>query len=283
MRDEELAQTIRSLATDYNGRPALRLAECQRLERERGLTRREVELAALAAGVVPLRYARNLGTLGLDGQAKLLRSAVAIVGLGGLGGHILEGLARSGVGHIFAIDGDRFEEHNLNRQALASEANLGQPKALAAVARAAGINAAVTVTPHMARLTRDRAAELLAGADVVVDALDNLPDRLLLQEEAASLGKPLVHGAIAGFVGQVMTVLPGDRGLRWLYPGDDVPERGVESLVGTPAATPMLVAALQVQETVKLLTGIGEPLRHCLLIVDTECGYVQRLELDRGV
>jgi molybdopterin/thiamine biosynthesis adenylyltransferase len=278
MPSSTLSSSIQTLAADYGGRAVLRLADCWRLEGEYGIGRREVELAALDAGVAPLRYARNLGTLGLDGQARLLRATAAIVGLGGLGGHVLEGLARSGVGQIIAIDGDSFEEHNLNRQALSTEAGLGRPKALVAVERVLAVNAAVGVTPRAERLTRENAADLLRGADLVVDCLDNLPDRLLLQECAATLGLPLVHGAIAGFLGQVMTILPGDKGLRHLYPSGAPSEKGLEMVTGTPAATPMLVAALQVQEAVKLLAGKGELLRDCLLIVDTECGQAQRME-----
>ncbi|MGI6208098.1 MAG: HesA/MoeB/ThiF family protein [Anaerolineae bacterium] len=275
---ELLSATLQQSAVEVQGRPTLSLEAAKAAQERFGLSRRQVELAALEAGVAPLRYLRNIGTIGLAGQAALLRSTVAVVGLGGLGGYNLEGLARSGVGHIIAVDSDRFEEHNLNRQALSSEHNLGQPKAEAARARVAAINGAVEVTARQARLTAESAADLLAGADVIVDALDNLTDRLALQDAAAALGKPLVHGAIAGFMGQVMVILPGDRGLKALYPEGQAPERGLEQTTGTPAATPMLVAALQVQETVKLLTGVGEPLRHRLLILDCENGEVQTLD-----
>jgi molybdopterin/thiamine biosynthesis adenylyltransferase len=88
---------------------------------------------------------------------------------------------------------------------------------------------------------------------------------------------PLVHGAIAGFAGQVMTVFPGDPGLRLLYRGDQ--EHGVELATGNPAATPVVVAALQVNEVVKLITGIGEPLRHRLLFLDTESNLYEITEM----
>jgi molybdopterin-synthase adenylyltransferase len=273
-----LRGAVQAAATQCSGREVLTLERAHELAERSGVGLAAVYAEALAAGVVPLRYVRNLGTLGIEGQRALLRATVAVVGLGGLGGYVVEGLARSGVGRIVAIDGDVFEEHNLNRQVLSSEAGLGRGKAEAAAARVAAINAAVAVDAPPVRLTRENATALLGGADVIVDALDNLPDRLLLQEAAAALDRPLVHGAIAGFVGQVMVVLPGDRGLRALYPGS-VPEKGVESVTGTPAATPMLVAALQVQETVKLIAGLGTPLRHCLLLLDTESGECQRLEL----
>ena len=276
--DSVTVSTLRRATTEFQGRAVLTLEASDGVAAALQLGRREVELAALGANVVPVRYLRNVGTIGLTGQAALLRATVAVVGLGGLGGYVLEALARSGVGRILAVDFDVFEEHNLNRQMLSDERYLGRPKAEAARERVAAVNRAVEVISQRARLTAESAPRLLGGADVVVDALDNLPDRLVLQEAAAALGVPLVHGAIAGFMGQVMVIMPEDPGLRLLYPNGHPPAHGLEQSLGTPAATPMLVAALQVQETVKLITGVGEPLRHRLMMVDCESGSVQVLQ-----
>ena len=241
---------------------------------------RDVELAALESEVTPLRYLRNLGTIGISGQAQLLRSSVAIVGLGGLGGYVAEALARMGVGRLILIDGDVFEEHNLNRQILSSEAGLGTPKAVAAQRRIAEINGAVEVIAHPVELTRENLPQLLTGAGLVVDGLDRLPTRLVLQKGAQDLGIPMVHGSIAGFLGQVMTILPGDPGLRSLYgETDDLPEQGLEAQMGTPAATPMAVAAWEAQEVVKTLLDRGEVLRHRLLVMDMESGTIETLKL----
>ncbi|NIV28161.1 MAG: HesA/MoeB/ThiF family protein [Anaerolineae bacterium] len=241
---------------------------------------REVELAALEIGVIPWRYERNVGTIGLEGQARLLRATVAVVGLGGLGGYITEALARMGVGRLILIDGDVFEEHNLNRQVLSAEAGLGTSKAQAAQHRVAEINSGVEVTAHALALTRENLPQLLEGADVVVDGLDRLPTRLLLQEGAQALSIPLVHGSIAGCLGQVMTILPGDPGLVGLYGGEsELPEQGLEAQLGTPAATPMMVAAWEAQEVVKILVGQGELLRHRLLVLDMESGAIEILQL----
>jgi molybdopterin/thiamine biosynthesis adenylyltransferase len=129
-------------------------------------------------------------------------------------------------------------------------------------------------------LSGENLPQLLAGADVVVDALDRLPTRLLLQEGAQALNIPMVHGSIAGFLGQVMTIFPSDPGLRGLYgEAGDLPERGLEALLGTPAATPMAVAAWEAQEVVKILTGYGEPLANRLLLMDMESGTVDLLQL----
>jgi molybdopterin/thiamine biosynthesis adenylyltransferase len=281
--DGVLREQIGEAAQEEGGVRVIRHRAVRELAFANDCAIREVELAALEADVVPWRYVRNVGTIGLDGQARLLRSTVAVVGLGGLGGFVTEALARMGVGRLILIDGDVFEEHNFNRQLLSGETKLGMTKAEAATRRVAEVNSAIEVIPHAAMLAAENLSQLLEGADVVVDALDRLPIRLILQEGAQALGIPLVHGSIAGFLGQVMTIFPGDLGLRGLYGGaDELPEQGLEAQLGTPAATPMAVAAWEAQEVVKILTGCGEPLRNRLLVMDMGTGSVDFLELGRG-
>lgn len=279
-----IARRLRELAVetkDARGEPSwiLSLVHIQELAAETDLSRREVEIAALREHVLPMRYLRNLGTVGWEGELALLQSTVGIVGAGGLGGWIIEGLARMGVGRLIILDGDVFEENNLNRQAFCREGDLGRPKAEVARQRVAEVNAAVEVVAHYVRVDEEQMVQLLQGSNVLVDALDALPTRLALQRAARRLSVPMVHGAIAGYVGQVMTIFPEDAGLFGLYGGDRVPERGIEAQWGNPAATPMMVAAWQVQEVVKLLTGRGEPLRHRLLFMDGEIGAVDILQV----
>src|SRR4030042_1815371 len=138
---------------------------------------KEVEITALKQGITPWRYLRNTGTIGLDGQIKLLQSTVAVAGAGGLGGTIIELLARQGIGHIIIIDNDRFVEQNLNRQIMSTEKNLGKYKAAVAAKRVRDINSAVTVITFMERLTEKNAHRLLKNADVVAGGLDNPPRR----------------------------------------------------------------------------------------------------------
>ena len=257
----------------------LPLAAEKALAEEFGMPRRDVQIAAVENRVLPARYERSLGTVGWNGQLALLRATVGVVGLGGLGGWIVEGLARMGVGRLVLIDGDQFAENNLNRQALCWESNIGQPKTDAAVERIRQINPAVETVAHAAWADAESLPELLKGADVAVDALDTLPTRILLQQVAQGLGVPMVHGAIAGYVGQVMTIFPGDAGLLALYPEGKAPERGAEAIWGNPAATPMMVASWQVQEVVKVITGRGQPLRNRMLFMDAEQGTVEILTL----
>ena len=256
------------------------LADTRELARVHGCSPRDVELAALDAKIIPSRYLRNLGTVGLEGQRRLLQSTVAVLGAGGLGGWVIEGLARMGVGHLIVIDGDSFEENNLNRQLGCTEDTLGLPKAEVLARRVAEINGTVTVTPHVCWFDAQNGPALLSGAQVIVDALDTLSARYTLQQVAAQLGLPLVHGAIAGYMGQVMTILPGDPGLQVLYGAmEKAPDRGVETELGNPSATPMMVSAWQVQEVVKLLLNQGTLLRHRILIMDAEYGEFREVDL----
>ena len=252
----------------------------RRISSALGLSRREVELAAIDSRILPERYLRNLGTVGWDGQRKLLESTVAIVGCGGLGGWIVEGLARMGAGCLVVIDADTFEENNLNRQALCSEDSIGEAKTAHVTRRVSAVNGATEIRAYQTWASRDNLPELLAGATVVVDALDVLPTRLMLQDVAQNLGIPMVHGAIAGYTGQVMTILPGDTGLYALYGRGPVPERGIETQWGNPAATPMMVAAWQIQEAVKVITGQGSLLRNRLLFMDAQSGECESLGLE---
>lgn len=278
MNENALQERLLASAVQEGQLHLLPLAAEKAIADEFAVSRRDVQIAALEAHILPARYQRSLGTVGWDGQLALLRATCGIVGLGGLGGWIVEGLARMGVGRLILIDGDRFAENNLNRQALCWESTLGQHKTTAAAERVRQINPAVEAIVHTVWANADSLPQLLAGADVIVDALDSLPMRFTLQRAAQSLGVPMVHGAIAGYIGQVMTIFPGDPGLFALYPEGKSPERGAEALWGNPAATPMMIAAWEIQEVVKLITGRGQPLRNRMLLMDAEQGIVETLQ-----
>ena len=244
-----------------------------------GLTVREFEAELLQNNLVPLRYLRNIGTLGMDGQAKLLLSSAAVVGCGGLGGWIIELLARLGVGRLTLIDGDVFSESNLNRQALCTEANLGRNKAEAAAARVREINGAVEAIPYPVMMTKANAETLLEKNEksekksIVFDALDNLPSRLLLLETSQALGIPMIHGAIAGWWGQVADVGDGALASLWRNKG----EKGVETIVGTPGFTPSYTASMQVVLGVRMLLGKKTPTG--LLWLDLEGPALEKISL----
>lgn len=269
-------------APDREKHPVISLKAVFSIAKARRNPIREVEIAALKQGITPWRYLRNTGTIGLDGQIKLLQSTVAVIGAGGLGGTIIELLARQGIGHIIIIDNDRFAEQNLNRQLMSTEKNLGQYKATVAAKRVKDINSAVTATTSLKKLTKENARRLLKDARVVADGLDNLSSRFAVEKACRDLGIPYVYGTIAGFIGQLMTVFPEDTGLSCIYGRyESLPEQGIEVKIGNPSATPAMIAALQVQEIVKIITGVGKPLRNHLFILDTMEGIADKIELKK--
>jgi len=241
---------------------------CQVEAAERfGVTLARVEGAALEQNILPARYQRNRQTISVKDQLTLHRSSVAVIGCGGLGGHVIEELARLGVGRLVVVDPDDFEEHNLNRQLLSLPSNLGRPKVEAAVRRIGEINPAVTVIPQRMAFSSSNGSELLKSCGVAVDALDNIAVRLELAKTCSDVAIPLVHGAIAGWYGHVTTLLPGDANLQGLY-APHSGKRGMEQHLGNPAFTPAVVASLQVAEVCKLLLGQGNPLHGRTLMSD---------------
>ena len=227
----------------------------------------QVEDVALQQGILPARYQRNRQALSVRDQLTLFHSDVAVIGCGGLGGYVVEQLARLGVGRIVVVDPDVFEEHNLNRQLFSSPANLGRAKVEAAAARISEINPAVTLAPIQEAFSPANGKDLLKGCQVVVDALDSIQVRLELAEVCATMNMPLVHGAIAGWFGHVTTQFPGDTTLQAIYRSWKG-GKGVEQSLGNPSFTPAVVASIEVAEVCKLLVGQGVPLRGRQLVID---------------
>ncbi len=220
-----------------------------------GLTLGQAEEAALKAGYLPARYQRNRKTLSTAQQLRLFKSRAAVIGCGGLGGYVVEELARLGVGELVVADPDVFEEHNLNRQLFSSMENLGLPKVRAARERVERINPAVTLTALEKAFDASSAAEILKGCQVAVDALDSIQARLQLARSCSEYGIPLVHGAISGWYGQVALQHPEDDILQRIY--DSTPEdKGIETEMGNPSFTPALVASIQVALACRTLLGL---------------------------
>lgn len=232
-----------------------------------GVSIAQVEEVALERGILPSRYQRNRKTISVASQLILFRSSVAVIGCGGLGGYIIEELARLGVGRLTVVDPDLFEEHNLNRQLFSTIANQGSPKVQAAVQRIGEINPAVTVTPYRCSFTDESGEMLLNGCSVAVDALDSIPARLVLAKACRHHGIPLVHGSIAGWYGHVTTLLPGDTLMPDMLRSDSS-AKGIEQLQGNPSFTPALVASLETAEVCKLLLGTGTSLNRRALMID---------------
>ena len=197
------------------------------------LTHSEIERLALGLSLLPGRYQRNRETISVEQQRLLNSSRVSVVGCGGLGGYIIEQLTRLGVGEIQLIDGDVFEEHNLNRQLYSSPDMLGASKVDVAIRRVHEINPAVRVLAAKERLDLNNGRRLLEGANIVAGAVDSLEARHHIAACCRELGIPMVHGAIAGWYGQISTIYPEDPGPEKLYPQRS--GKGIEQELGNPA------------------------------------------------
>ena len=232
-----------------------------------GLSYREVEKMALENSLLPARYQRNRNMLSLQEQLQLFRSRVVVIGCGGLGGYIIEELARLGVGQIVAVDHDVFEEHNLNRQLLATPDFLGLNKVAAAARRVDRLNPAVDLVPICEAFGAENASRILAGAHIAVDGLDSIGVRLKLAEGCRRENIPLVYGSIAGWYGYVGSQFPGERTLEKIF-GEDPKGQGMENELGNPSFTPAVIASLEVAEVCKILLKRGAPAQRRCISVD---------------
>ena len=196
------------------------------------------------------RYARNIPAL-TEAECLFLRTKrILVAGCGGLGGHIIDQLARIGVGQLRVVDGDVFEPSNLNRQLLSSVPVLGISKAGAAAEHIARVNPEIIADPAECFLTEDNVKDLIGDCDVVMDALDNIASRKILASACSEAGIPYIYGAISGWVAQAAVSMPGDDLVQKLYPeGTVLRDKSVLSF------TPALCASIQVSLCVKLLTG----------------------------
>lgn len=211
------------------------------------------------------RYQRN-GIISEQEQALMKHKKVCIVGCGGLGGYVIEMLCRFGIGTLTVVDGDVFDETNLNRQLLSVTQTMGKSKAFTAAERVADIDESIKVNVVATRLDRENAIDILKGHDVVVDALDANDIRCIVLETCQRLGIPMVYGAIAGWYGQVSTVFPEDMWLKTQLA--HVPVKGVEKRIGNPSFTPACIASIEVSQVIKILLGKGELLRDKIMFID---------------
>jgi molybdopterin/thiamine biosynthesis adenylyltransferase len=212
------------------------------------------------------RYIRNLTTISDDDMKILKKSKVLVVGCGGLGGYIIEMLSRIGIGNITVLDGDVFDETNLNRQLFSATSNIGRKKVVVAEERIKDVNPQVKFTGYDSLFSENNSDEIIKGHDIVVDAVDNVSTRLLMERKCSQYNIPLIHGAIAGWYYQISVVMPGDNTLSKIY--SDSEEKGIETLVGNPSYTPAAAAAAQVSECIKVLLHKEIELRGKLLYVD---------------
>lgn len=196
------------------------------------------------------RYARNIPAL-TEAECRILKEKrVLVVGCGGLGGHIIDQLARIGVGNLRVVDGDTFEPSNLNRQLLSEVSLLGTGKAKAAADRVRRINPEVKIEAVEDFMSVTNVLGLLESCDIVLDGLDNIQSRKNLAAACSKASIPYVYGAIQGWVAQAAVSMPGDGLIHKLFPAEiQIRDKSVLSF------TPALCAAMQCALCVKMLTG----------------------------
>jgi molybdopterin/thiamine biosynthesis adenylyltransferase/rhodanese-related sulfurtransferase len=222
------------------------------------------------------RYSRHLRLpeVGLDGQRKLEAARVLLVGAGGLGSPAAFYLAAAGVGTLRLVDDDVVDRSNLQRQILHTDARIGVAKVESAAVALSALNPRTLIEAMAERITSDNVERVLEGIDVVIDGADNFPVRYLLNDACVTLGKPLVYGAVHRFDGQVSVFDAGRRRgevpcYRCLFPEPPPPDAAPNcSEAGVLGVLPGVIGMLQATEAIKLILGIGEPLRGRLLQFD---------------
>jgi molybdopterin/thiamine biosynthesis adenylyltransferase len=231
-------------------------------------------------------YSRQttLKELGEKGQQKLAKSKVAIVGVGGLGTVSSLYLALAGVEYIRLIDQDTVETHNLHRQILYTPDDLHYPKAEAAAKRLQKINPLITVDAVPENLRPSNVERLLQGVDCVVDGLDNMMTRYVVNRACVKLKVPYVFGAAIGIEGNLSVFAPPETGcLECLMPNLSDADLMTCSTRGVIGATPGIIGSLQAMETIKLLTGIGSTLKGKLMVCDFSDMYFTTIDISKNI
>ncbi|KQC05693.1 MAG: hypothetical protein APR53_06935 [Methanoculleus sp. SDB] len=224
------------------------------------------------------RYARQLPVTGSEGQRILSRSHALVAGAGGLGSTIAACLAGAGFGHIRIVDSDRIEKHNLNRQILYRDEDIGRFKADVAGEELCALNPRIRVEGICEVISQETIRDLAAGMDLILDGMDNFPTRYILNGTALEYGIPFVHGGVNGFYGQVSTIIPYKTPcLRCIVPVP--PPAGPVPIIGV---TTGIIGCIEATEAIKLRLGIGGVLAGRLLFWDGLRSETDTLVVDRA-
>jgi molybdopterin/thiamine biosynthesis adenylyltransferase len=220
------------------------------------------------------RYSRHiiLKEVGGKGQKRLLDGSVLIIGAGGLGSPAALYLAAAGVGTIGIADADVVDISNLQRQVIHHTSDLGKPKVLSAQEKMEAINPDVKVVAHQGWVKADNISSIIAEYDFVIDGTDNFAAKFLINDACVMAGKPYSHGGILHFIGQTMTVLPGESPCyRCIFP-DPPPPGAIPTCAqaGVIGVLPGVIGSIQATEAIKFLLGVGKLLTGRLLVYDAE-------------
>ncbi len=273
---KEIATTI-----EYVGATFDVVADAHLLEwaRDQGLSPRDAQLQALRGHVLPERYLRNFHTLDFPQQVRLSESKVLICGCGGLGGVLINLLARAGVGLLRLVDGDVFDPTNFNRQWFCEAGGLARLKVHVIAEHLEKINPFVRIEAIPEVLLADNASAMMEGVDLVLDALDNIEGRFLVAQAAQQRRLPYIHAAVAGWWGQVSTFLPdSDSHLTKIY-GSRQTRDQAELAVGILGTTAAVIGSLQAAEALRLLIGQQPSYAGSIFYFDGESGCMETIAL----
>ncbi|RLG83952.1 MAG: adenylyltransferase [Thermoprotei archaeon] len=211
------------------------------------------------------RYSRQIMVFGEEGQKKLKKSKVLVVGVGGLGSSVLYYLAAVGVGKLIIVDKEKVELSNLNRQIIHTTKDIGKEKAKSAEEKLRELNPNIDIEAYSTKFNEDLAKELIPKIDVAIDALDNWDTRIILNKYCVKYKKPLVHAGVRESYGQLMVIIPGKGPcLHCVFPRKPREEHPFPILGPIPG----VLGALEALEAIKIITGYGKPAVGKLLIFD---------------
>ena len=227
------------------------------------------------------RYSRQIfiEEIGVSGQRKIMQAKVLVVGAGGIGSPVIQYLAASGVGTLGIVDFDRVELHNLNRQVIHHEAQVGRPKVASAAEFVGKLNSAINVQAIDQQLNPENAKSLLKDYDIVLDGSDNFTTRYIVNDTCVELQKPLVYGSIFGFEGQVAVFnYQGSKNLRDLFPEPPAPEDVPNcDRYGVLGPLPGMVGSMMAMEALKIITDLPVAINR-LTLMDTFHGRFNQLD-----
>ena len=227
-----------------------------------------------------LRYGRQIimPDFGEEGQKRLKQAHILIAGVGGLGSPVAIYLSTAGIGHLTIVDYDSVDVTNLNRQILHWEEDVNRRKVESAEQKLNKINSKIAVEAVDVRITGDNISELLQGVDLVMDCMDNMETRFLINEACIKKGIPMIHGGVREMLGEVTTIIPGKTPcLECLLPRD-LSKKETFPIFG---ATASMIASLQVLEAIKLLSGIGKLLTDRMLFINGSDMEIMMIDLQK--
>jgi molybdopterin-synthase adenylyltransferase len=274
---EDLAYTI-----DHLGDSQLVIEDDALLEwaHSNRISPRNAQIEAMQSRIIPLRYAKNFRSLTLAEQRRICESRVLVCGCGGLGGVLINLLARAGVGTLRLVDGGVFVPSNLNRQWLCDTQVLSHSKAEVAGGRVQLINPLIEVEVFPTLMDENNAESLVKGMDLVIDALDDLAGRFLLAETARRMRVTFISASAAGWWGQVSTFLPESfLDMHSVY-GRGEEQDQPDDVMGVLGPAPAVIGGLAAFEAIRLLSGRNSAYADQLLYLDGESGRMDVIYLD---